>query len=427
MKTKSATALVTALVLLAASCDAVDYEPVTTTTAVTTTTTTTTTTTLPVVQRERRGQAVDVEAVLGADLGDCASAPAGDPIRVGMAMDLSGTAGLVDIPGSKLVTHFADLINCIGGVDGSPVEVRVEDVGGDATAPGDAASALLDWGAHFLIGPPFADLALPILQATGGQVPVFAAASTEPTLSDVVNNSYLVTFDDRGQSSSAAEWALDQGITRAFLLTQPGSYTGYNPDVFAEVFEAGGGEVVSVQTYVWAEDTDFSAQVAELSEILDNNEAFFSAALASQVTTLKGQLEDAGFDGITYIGTDALGASGIASEANNEGIVHTSHINIEPGDINDRLLAGYSAANDGEVLESRGFMGLYVDSLLLGIEGIVHCACTDSAKIGDAIAHIATFEGFSGIITYSGTTGTPPKSVPIKRIIDGQDVLIEMR
>ena len=372
-------------------------------------------------------QAVDIRAALNADLDNCVPAPTGEPIRVGMAMDFSDVVGFVDIPGSKLVPHFANLVNCIGGINGSPVEVRVEDVGGDATTAGVAALQLLDWGAHFLIGPPFADFTLPILQATGGQVPVFVAASTEPTLSDIENNSFLVTFDDRGQSTAAAEWALDQGITRAFVFTQPGPYTGYNPDVFAEVFEAGGGEIVSVQTYVWFEDTDFSAQVSELSEILENNEAFFSAALGYQVTALRGQLEGAGFDNITYIGTDALDATGIAFEANNEGIVHTPHINVEPGGLNDRLLRGYSEANNGEVLESQGFMGLYVDSLLLGIQGIVDCGCTDSAQIGDAVAQIQGFEGFSGTITYVGTTGTPPKAVPIKRIVNGQDVLVEMR
>ncbi|MCY4663926.1 MAG: ABC transporter substrate-binding protein [Acidimicrobiaceae bacterium] len=379
------------------------------------------------MEAEPMVQAVDIRAALNADLNNCAPAPTGEPIRVGMAMDFSDVVGFVDIPGSKLVPHFANLINCTGGVNGSPVEVRVEDVGGDATTAGVAAEQLLDWGAHFLIGPPFADFTLPILQATGGQVPVFVAASTEPTLSDIENNSFLVTFDDRGQSSAAAEWALDQGITRAFVFTQPGPYTGYNPDVFKEVFEAGGGEIVAEHTYEWFVDTDFSAQVAELSEVLQNNEAFFSAALGYQVTALRGQLEGAGFDSITYIGTDALDATGIAFEANNEGIVHTPHINVEPGGLNDRLLQGYSAAHDGEVLESQGFMGLYVDSLLLGIQGIVNCGCTDSAQIGDAVAQIEGFEGFSGTITYVGTTGTPPKAVPIKRIVNGQDVLIEIR
>ena len=72
---------------------------------------------------------------------------------------------------------------------------------------------LLDWGAHFLIGPPFADFALPILQTTEGNVPLFVAASTEPTLADAAINSFLVTFDDFGMSEAAAQWAIDEGIT----------------------------------------------------------------------------------------------------------------------------------------------------------------------------------------------------------------------
>ena len=116
------------------------------------------------------GEGLDIDAILGADLDNCADAPTGDPIKVGMAMDFSDVVGFVDIPGSKLVPFIAELANCNGGVNGRPIEVQVAEVGDDAAL---AAQELLDWGAHFLIGPPFADFALPILQTTGGQVPLF--------------------------------------------------------------------------------------------------------------------------------------------------------------------------------------------------------------------------------------------------------------
>ena len=365
---------------------------------------------------------LDVDAVLAADLSDCAATPSGDPIRVGMAMDFSDVVGFVDIPGSKVVPYVAELINCAGGINGSPVEVRVAEVGDDAAL---ATQELLDWGAHFLIGPPFADFALPILQTTGGQVPLFVAASTEPTLADASINSYLVTFDDYGMSEAAARWALDQGITRAIVFTEGEGipYTGVNPDAFIAEFEANGGEVVSTQTYVWAADTDFSAQVNEIAGISQNNEVVFSAALAFQVTALRGQLEGQGLDGLTYVGTDALDATGIQVEANNEGIAHTPHVSISAGDRVDTLLADYEAAK-GEALESRGFMPLYVDSMFVGIQGILDCGCTDPAGIGEAVKQLSGFEGLSGEITYAGTNGIPPKAVPINRIIDGEDVLV---
>jgi hypothetical protein len=49
------------------------------------------------------GAGIDIDAILAADLDNCAAAPSGDPIKVGMVMDFSEAAGFVDIPGSKLV------------------------------------------------------------------------------------------------------------------------------------------------------------------------------------------------------------------------------------------------------------------------------------------------------------------------------------
>lgn len=370
---------------------------------------------------------LDIDAILAADAdASCADSLSGDPIRVGMAMDFSDVVGFVDIPGSNLVPYVAEKINCSGGIGGAPVEVRVAEVGDDAAL---AAAELLDWGAHFLIGPPFADFALPILQTTEGNVPLFVAASTEPTLADAAINSFLVTFDDFGMSEAAAQWAIDEGITRAIVFTEGEGipYTGVNPDAFMAKFEELGGEVVSVQNYVWAADTDFSAQVNEIAGISENNEVVFSAALAFQVTALRGQLEGQGLDGLTYIGTDALDATGIqdpeAAGGDNEGIAHTPHTSITAGDPIDTLLASYEA-DRGEALESRGFMALYVDSMFLGIQGILDCGCTEPADIGAAVAQIEGFEGLSGTITYAGTNGIPPKAVPINQIVDGVDTLV---
>jgi len=372
------------------------------------------------------GGVLDIDAILGADLDNCAEAPSGDAIKVGMAMDFSDVVGFVDIPGSNLVPYIAELANCSGGIGGRPIEVRVSEVGDDAAL---ATQELLDWGAHFLIGPPFADFALPILQTTEGKVPLFVAASTEPTLADASINSYLVSFDDNLMAAAAAQWAWDEGITRAIVFTEGEGvpYTGVNPDAFMAKFEELGGEVVSVQTYVWAADTDFSAQVNEIAGLSENNEVVFSAALSFQVTALRGQLEGQGLDGLTYVGTDALDATGIqspeAAGGDVEGIAHTPHTSISSGDRIDTMLAGYAAAK-GEELESRGFMALYVDSMFLGIQGMLDCGCDDPEQIGEAVKAISGFQGLSGEITFAGTNGIPPKAVPINRIVNGEDTLV---
>ena len=78
----------------------------------------------------------------------------------------------------------------------------------------------------------------------------------------------------------------------------------------------------------------------------------------------------------------------------------------------------------GEALESREFMPLYVDSMFVGIQGILDRGCADPAGIGEAVKQISGFEGLSGEITYAGTNGISPKAVPINRIVDGEDVLV---
>lgn len=366
---------------------------------------------------------IDLDAVLAADLSSCTEAPTGDPIVVGMAMDFSELSGFADIPGSEAVDYLAELINCTGGVNGSPVDVEVRDIQGDPQITAQATQELLDAGAAFLIGPPFADFGQPVLQATGGQVPVFFAASTEPSLPDIAANSFLVTFDDTKQATAAAEFALEQGFTRAITFSSPGPYFGYNPEVFTEVFTAGGGEIVTDQTYVPAEDVDFSAQVNAITDVAEGDEIVYSAMLAFQVTALRGQLEAQGLEGLTYMGTDAFEATGILAEANNEGIYHTTHAYAAPGGRIEQLVTGYEASR-GEPLESPTFAGLYADAMLLGIQGMLDCDCTDPAQVGAAVAAITSFDGFTGEMSYVGTNGVPDKPVSIHRIVDGVDTLV---
>ncbi len=364
---------------------------------------------------------IDLDAIMGADLDNCAAAPSGDAIKVGMVMDFSEAAGFVDIPGSKLVPYVAELANCAGGINGQPVEVRVAEAGTDAAL---ATQELIDWGAHFFVGPPFADATLPMQQTGDGQYAIFAAASTEPTLADADSNTFLVTFDDFGQSEASAEYALSQGLTRAIVFTEGEGvpYSGVNPDAFVAAFTAGGGEIVSTQTYAWFVDTDFSSQVNDIATVADGTEVVFSAAAAFQVTALRAQLEGQGLDGLTYMGTDAMDATGVQFETGGEGMIHTPHTIIAAGGANDMLFQQAIAA--GVELDSLGFMPLYVDSMLLGIQGILDCGCTEPSGIAEAVKNISGFEGTSGTITYAGTNGIPDKAVPIAQVQGGENVLL---
>ena len=125
--------------------------------------------------------AFDVDAVLAADLDNCAPQPTGEPLKIGYAADLSDLGGFADAPASAAAEHFVNLINCVGGVDGTPLELTIQNIEGDPEVTARAAQDLLDAGVSAILGPPFADFGQPLLQVTQGNVPVLFVASTEPT------------------------------------------------------------------------------------------------------------------------------------------------------------------------------------------------------------------------------------------------------
>lgn len=120
--------------------------------------------------------ALDVDAILASDGTDCEE-PSGDPLLIGYAADFSELGGYADGPGAAAAQFMADRINCAGGVDGTPVEVVVQDIQGDPDVTQRAAQDLLDQGVQAILGPPFSDFGLPLLQVVNGAVPVLFVAS----------------------------------------------------------------------------------------------------------------------------------------------------------------------------------------------------------------------------------------------------------
>lgn len=362
-----------------------------------------------------------VEAALDADLNNCSDAPTGTPLIIGFAADLSEVGGFADVPASAAAEHFINLVNCVGGINGVEIEFVLEDIQGSPEVTQRAAQDLLDAGAHVILGPPFADFGQPLLQTVGARVPVLFVASTEPVLPDVDAMSFLTTFDDTAQATAAAEFAIDQGFTRAITFSAEGAYFGYNPEVFTEVFTSLGGEIVIDQSYAPFEDFDFSAQANEVADVADGSEILYTAMIADQVVALRGQLEELGVD-VAYIGPDAFEVTGLAFTDNNEGIWYTTHAFAEPGNRLHRLLASFESAT-GAASEAPTFAGLAGDAITVAIEAFQQVGDYDPAALGAAIASIDKLEVVTGVTGYSGTHGAPNKPVYIHQMVGGEPTL----
>ena len=364
----------------------------------------------------------DIDAVLAADLNDCVPLPEGPRLRIGFAADLSDLGGFADAPASQAAAYFIDLINCTGGVEGLPLELIIQNIEGDPDVTQRAAQDLLDAEVSAILGPPFPDFGFPLLQVTAGQVPVLFVASTEPTLSDPAQLAFLVAFDDTAQATAAAEFALDEGWTTAVTFSSPGPYFGYNPEIFTEVFEAGGGTVIADYNYVPIEDVDFSSQANEMANLDEPPDVVYSAMLAFQAAILRGQLDGVGVD-TRFLITDAFEATGGYAEGEAvEGFYHTTHSFPEPGSRVVILDEGFEATT-GAALENPSFGGLAADAIAIVIDAFLRTGSTDPAVLGAAIAESQGVEGVTGVLSYPSGSGSPEKPVYVHRVVDGQPTL----
>lgn len=367
---------------------------------------------------------VDVDAVLASDGTDCEET-SGDPLLIGYAADFSELGGYADGPGAEAAQFMADQINCTGGIDGTPVEITVQDIQGDPDVTQRAAQDLLDQGVDAILGPPFSDFGLPLLQVVNGQVPVLFVASTEPVLPDAELNSFLVPFDDPAQATAAAEFSLGEGWETAVTFSSADApYFEQNPATFTEVYEAGGGEVLEDYTYS-LEDADFSTQVNAMADLPEPPDVLYTSMLMPLIGTLLGQLDAAGLGDVEVIGADAFDATGVISAgADAEGVYYTTHGFPGEGTRMKAFLDAYEAQN-GEALETVSFGTLAADAVLIVADAYARAGALDPEAIAEEIKTTEDLELITESVTYAGTNGTPIKPVFIHQIVDGEITLAD--
>ncbi len=362
---------------------------------------------------------------LAADLSNCAEAPTGEPLLIGYAADLSEVGGFADGPGSEGAKYMAELITCAGGIGGHPVEVIVQDIQGDPDVTQRAASDLLDAGVQAILGPPFADFGLPLLQVVGGKVPVIFVASTEPSLADEENLSFLGTFDDPRQATEAALFARGLGDETAVTFSIPGPYFGYNAETFTKVFEEEGGTALGDYTFSF-EDQDFSTQVNAIAALDAPPDVLYTAMLTPQLGVLIPQLNAAGITP-TYVFADAADATRVWDlGADAEGVYFTTH--AFPSDDNrmQEFLDKFEA-DTGAPLETFSFGALAADSVILMADAFVRSGyALDGLAIGDALKGASDVTVITGVVSYAGSNGVQQKPLYIVQVKGGEVVLVEV-
>jgi branched-chain amino acid transport system substrate-binding protein len=367
----------------------------------------------------------EVAASEAAAVSEAAVAPAGDcvldkPFKIGYAADFN-LGGIGDVPASLAVKFQIDEINKAGGIGGKPVELEIKQISQD---PQDLAAAkrgvqeLVDGGANLLMGPPFSDYGLPILEVTGGKIPVLFVTSTEVVLSDPSKGSFLVSFNDKVQGSAAAEFATKKGFkTGVTMSSNEIPYLNIPQAAFKDVFEKGGGKIAKDLSFKLGA-SDFSSQVNEIAGLSPQPDVIYSSFFLPEAGIFLKQLRSAGVKS-TVMSADGFDASLIWTAGKDaEGVFFTTHTFPSEKNKVQPFLDAY-AGSGGAKIETPAFGALGSDAAILATEAAKKACATDGPTLIKTIGELKV-EGTTGSIDFAGTNGTPKRDVVMLTVTDGK-------
>ena len=331
-----------------------------------------------------------------------AAAPAGEPVKVGFFMSITGrdaSFGEASLRGARLAVEE---VNARGGVLGRPLEMVVED---NRSLAGESATAAKKLIARdrvvALVGECSSARTLeaaPVAQAAG--IPLVSPASTNPKVTQTGDVIFRVCFIDPFQGDVLAAFARRKlGLKRAALLVDSSSpYSVGLAEFFTKTFTAQGGEIVATQRYSGA-DTDFRAQLTAIRAA--RPDAVFLPGYYVAAGLVAKQAKELGLKA-TLLGGDGFEAPqllGIGGEAL-EGAYYSTHFAPENTErVSAEFVAAYRARH-GEV--PNGLSALSYDAVRLVAAAIGRAGTTEKGALRQALATTKDFPGASGRTTING-------------------------
>jgi branched-chain amino acid transport system substrate-binding protein len=362
--------------------------------------------------------------------GSPAAAPSGEPVKIGMPYNLTGSMASLDGPsanGSKLA---AKQINEKGGVLGRPLELVIEDGKSDVPTVTSVTKKLIEEdGVHALGGLSDTSYVLaagPVAQ--DAQKPFLDTGGTAPIITSVGDYIFMLPFGDNVQAAVAAEYAGEQGWKTAALLFDEGmDYTKFLAKYFKDRFtmEDIGGQIVSELTYT-SGDTDFSSQMTQFKNLDPQPDFLFISSGPDEIGTIVKQARDAGLN-LPIVGGDGYDTPLLAQLAGAAAtdIYFTTHQGIYGDDPAAKAFSEAYQAEYGSAPESV-FAALGYDGVNLLADAIGRANSTDGPAIRDALAATKGFQGVTGTISYEEGSRIPSKSVALIKVTDGKNELLEV-
>jgi branched-chain amino acid transport system substrate-binding protein len=342
-------------------------------------------------------------------------------IKVGVIAPLTGSIPAVGQSTKNAAELAVKEINDAGGLDvgGQKTEIVlfIEDNEDKEESAVSAAQKLINQNnVVAIIGPQASRNAIPASTiAENARIPMISPWSTNPETTAGKKYVFRVAFIDPFQGRVMARFAIEELEAKeaAVLYDVASAYNKGIAEIFEQVFEEAGGQVVAFEAYTTGEE-DFTTQLTAIRD--SGADVLFLPNYYNEVPLQVQQAHELGVEA-TAIGSDSWGQLAAEDMAEMEGLFFSTHYASDiASDVAQEFINKYKEAY-GEIPDD--VAALTYDAFGMLFQAIESQGEADPESIRNGLVTMSQYEGVTGMMEYKGT-GDPVKSAVILQIRNGK-------
>lgn len=331
--------------------------------------------------------------------GDTSGGGSGDPIKVGVYLDLSGQTSSFGQSTKNGIEMARDEINNAGGINGRKIELVIEDEQGEPGKVTTVVTKLLRQDqVKALIGEVASTNSLTAApKAQEAKVPMITPSSTNPEVTKKGDYIFRVCFIDPFQGEVMAKFAANTlKAKRAAILSDFNSdYSKGLTQFFKQSFTKLGGEIVNEKSYTQS-DRDFSSQLTSIRA--SNPDVIYIPGYYGQVGVIAKQARQQGIT-VPLLGGDGWDAPQLwelGGDALNNTFISNHYSVDDPSPLIKKFVDDYKARYK---VTPDSLAALGYDAMKVLGDALKRAGTTDEPQLRDAIAQTKNFPGVTGTIT----------------------------
>lgn len=331
----------------------------------------------------------------------CQPPGAGDKVRIGVFMSLTGSTANFGISSTNGIKMAADEVNAAGGINGKQVELFIQDDRSDASEAATIVTKFVTQDqVHAVLGEVASSrsiAAAPIAQ--NAKIPMLTPSSTNPEVTKKGDYIFRSCFIDPVQGAAIAQFAARtlNAKRAAIMVDRKNDYSTGLERFITSTFTKLGGQMVATTSYQEG-DQDFNAQLTSIKG--SNPEVIFVPGYYNDVGLIAKQARDKGIM-VPLLGGDGWDAEQlykIGGTALNGSFFSNHYSPYDTDPLVQKFVNDYKARYNStpDALAATAY-----DAARIMFDAIKRANSLDGKAIRDALAATKDYPGITGKVTFN--------------------------